>query len=491
MSASTELISNLRSEPAATSTVVNCVTENAWVPWLMMLGDFAALELSLALGVLTRQALSSLFPNTPIFPEQYWGIAVGLVLLLPVNLVLEMYPGYSIGPVDRLRRRVYALLGIFAVLMVWDYLVGTNSWSRGVLLFTLTYSLCILPLLEALLRGALVRGGFWGRPVVVLGAGEAGTSLVKALRRQPDLGMKPLAIFDDNASTWGKSIEGVKVVGPIRMARSLSQAAEVAVIAVPNLPRLKLLEWLKSLPFARVVVIPDLSGLQTQGVRALDFSGSLGLEVKRNLMVPRNRRLKRAADYLVTLPLFVIAAPIIGILAALVKACSPGPAFYSQVRVGLHGRPIRIWKLRTMRADAEDCLQSYLDSHPEEQEQWSRFFKLKQDPRVIPLIGRFLRRSSLDELPQLFNVLKGDMSLVGPRPFPGYHLAHFPPEFRALRASVLPGLTGLWQVSERSNGDLGVQERLDTYYIRNWSLWLDGYLMVRTLSAVVSGTGAH
>jgi lipopolysaccharide/colanic/teichoic acid biosynthesis glycosyltransferase len=173
------------------------------------------------------------------------------------------------------------------------------------------------------------------------------------------------------------------------------------------------------------------------------------------------------------------------------KRVSPGPAFYTQEREGQGSTRIRVPKLRTMHVNAESLLLEHLSENAEARREWQEHFKLKEDPRIVPGIGRLLRRTSLDELPQLWSVLKGEMSLVGPRPFPCYHLDEFDAGFRALRGRVPPGLTGLWQVSGRSNGDLKVQEAMDTYYIRNWSLWLDLHILARTIHAVLFGKGAY
>ena len=168
---------------------------------------------------------------------------------------------------------------------------------------------------------------------------------------------------------------------------------------------------------------------------------------------------------------------------------SRGPAFFSQTRQGRGGRAIRIWKLRTMFPDAETRLEDHLHGDHEAREEWERRFKLKRDPRVLPVAGAILRRFSIDELPQLWNVLKGEMSLVGPRPFPDYHLERFSSDFLELRRRVRPGVTGLWQVLSRHQGGLQEQQDYDTYYIRNWSLWMDLYILARTALTMLSGRG--
>ena len=195
--------------------------------------------------------------------------------------------------------------------------------------------------------------------------------------------------------------------------------------------------------------------------------------------------LKRLLDLVLATFGLVATLPIwLGIVLA-IRLDSPGPAIFMQERVGLHGRRFRFYKFRSMYVDAEQRL-AEVQAHNEID---GPVFKMRNDPRVSR-VGSILRRTSLDELPQLLNVLMGDMSLVGPRPFPAYHLDAFDAEFQALRASVPPGLTGLWQISSRSNGDLDVQRAQDCFYIHNRSLWLDLYILIATLPAVIGAQGA-
>jgi Undecaprenyl-phosphate galactose phosphotransferase WbaP len=331
----------------------------------------------------------------------------------------------------------------------------------------------------------------FGVPVIVLGSGETSASVTRQLQRRPDLGLLPVAILDDDMRTWGADIEGVPVCGPISFSENFCKEIQVAVIAMPELNRENLLRLVQRLAFPTIIIVPNLSGIETLWTMSRDLGGVLGIEVRKNLLLARNRLSKKVLDYAIAVPAFVLSLPCLAICALWIRIVSPGPVLFRHEREGKDGWPIKVWKLRTMHPDAEKLLRDYLTANPEQDEAWKRCYKLKNDPRIIRGIGWFLRVSSLDELPQLWNVLRGDMSLVGPRPFPFYHLESFSKAFRILRRSTSPGLTGLWQVSERSDGDLSAQEAQDTYYIRNWSLWLDIYILLRTIRTVVLPKGAY
>jgi Undecaprenyl-phosphate galactose phosphotransferase WbaP len=349
----------------------------------------------------------------------------------------------------------------------------------------------VTPVLEAPLRKALIRRGIYGLPVVILGAGHTGALVAQTLQRELDLGLLPVCFLDDDARKWGTLVENVPVSGSLAACGQMASRAKMAIVAMPGMGHAALAGLIQNLTFSSVIVIPDMFGVQSLWIQPRDLGGVLGLEMKKNLLVASNRFLKRVLDYAVALPLFLIALPLLVLCGIWIKAISPGPVLFRQEREGADGNRITMLKLRTMYPDSERILQQHLAVKPEAQMHWQRFYKLKDDPRILPGVGWFLRRYSLDELPQLWNVLRGDMSLVGPRPFPYYHLDSFPANFRALRASVMPGVTGLWQVSARSDGDVAVQQLQDTYYIRNWSMWLDVYILLRTVESVLLPKGAY
>jgi len=242
--------------------------------------------------------------------------------------------------------------------------------------------------------------------------------------------------------------------------------------------------------YRRVVVIPDLLEAPSLWVTPRDFLGVLGLELISNLLNPWARGLKWIVELMfviVTLPLWL---PLMVLLMLLVWAQDRKSPFFLQERVGHRGRMFKTIKFRTMRPNAEEELKRVIKKDPNLAEEWGNGFKLRNDPRVTRL-GSFLRKTSLDELPQLINVLKRDMVLVGPRPLPLYHTEKLPERVRKLREQVYPGMTGLWQVSGRSDSGVDGIEHWDSYYVRNWSIWLDIVILVRTIRAVVKGRGAY
>lgn len=463
---------------------------SAWTPGTMFATDVLAVELAFVLGLGVRRLLAPWF-SADVGLHQYFGVAVGILLLPVIHYQIGLYPGYMLGPVERLRRRMLATIAVFGGLVAWDNIVSRGVFSRGVLLATFAFALILPPLVETAVRTWLVKHGRWGIPVVILGAGAAGCAIAKTLRAEPQLGLNPVAYLDNRADSWNRMAEGIPVLGPLDLAADLRQGAEAAVIALADLAKADAAVLLAELNFPRVIVIPDLAGAASMWVTARDLGGCLGLEIKRNLMIRRNHTLKMLMDRLIALPLFLATLPSVIVAAVWVKLVSRGPAFYQQKREGFDGKPIAVWKLRTMYADGDRILESWFEAHPEDRAHWLRHFKLRRDPRVLPVIGTLLRRTSLDELPQLWSVLKGEMSLVGPRPLPDYHLRQFTSEFRSLRTRVLPGLTGLWQVSARGDADLELHQALDTFYIRNWSPWLDLYILARTFSAVIFARGAY
>lgn len=456
---------------------------------LLLLGDLCSLVLAIWLAVFLWSAWLN-----PVAIINYFLPGHAVAIYLATYAWGGLYSGLASSPVDELRKVVQGTTLVSLILLTMSFLTGgLGLHSRGVFVSAWLLTMILVPVHRALLRHLLSGRAWWGVPVLVFGAGKTAQMFLHRLRDLPGLGLKPIACLDDDAP--GSTCAGIPVAGGISMASHLAHALGVrhAVVAMAEPESQRLLERLEQddAPFSHVIVIPNLYNLASVWVSAKDFSGVLGLEVRQNLLIPGNRWIKRAIDVLLGGLLAFASLPMVALAAAWIKIVNGGPALYSQLRSGEGGKLIRVWKLRTMYEDAEILLERHLEDNTEARAEWEKYFKLKRDPRILPGPIRLLRLLSLDELPQVWNVLKGEMSLVGPRPFPEYHEEQFSDKFRALRGKVKPGLTGLWQVSARSDGDLQVQEALDTYYIRNWSLWLDLYILSRTTLAVICAKGAY
>ncbi|MFQ5957523.1 MAG: exopolysaccharide biosynthesis polyprenyl glycosylphosphotransferase, partial [Candidatus Brocadiales bacterium] len=240
-----------------------------------------------------------------------------------------------------------------------------------------------------------------------------------------------------------------------------------------------------------IMFVPDLFGIQTMGVEVEHFFGEEApvLHLKNNLANPWKLFIKKCFDFTVGGLILLLSIPIMGLIAIAIRLNSEGPIIFSSKRIGTSGNLFNCYKFRTMVKDAEEALMTRLEDDPEAKKMWEENFKLKDDPRITS-VGRFLRKTSLDELPQIFNVLFGQMSLVGPRPMLEEELDRYEDGINDY-FSVKPGITGLWQVSGRSDLNYERRKKLNSGYIRNWSLWLDIVILFKTFRAALNREGAY
>jgi Undecaprenyl-phosphate galactose phosphotransferase WbaP len=316
--------------------------------------------------------------------------------------------------------------------------------------------------------------------------------VVKALLADPGLGLKPVAVVDDDPDSPA-AIQGVPVIGGFGLTRALAgpQKFAYAVVASAGARSSRFLAEIErhGLRFFRIVVVPDLFGFSSLWVNPKSLGGMLGLEVCQQAFLPEWQRTKRLLDLTLTILGGICILPLLALIALWIRWDSRGPALYGHRRIGFGGQRFRAWKFRSMIENADQVLQAHLERNPELREEWERDHKLRNDPRLTRA-GRFLRRTSLDELPQLWNVLRGEMSLVGPRPIVQEEVPRYGDSFD-LYTRVKSGLTGLWQVSGRNDTSYDERVRLDTFYVRNWSVWLDLCILFRTIGIVLLRKGAY
>ena len=440
-----------------------------FVPSALIIVDVVTAAASLGAAVALRDSFLVHFlgfgPFAPV--TNYATLWPALLLLLVTRAMVGLYPGYGRTAAEELRAQSLSTLAVAAFLLVGSAVFRFSEvYSRAVLLMTFVFLWVLLPIGRALVKLLLVRWPNYGLPVVVLGRGHRFEAVVALLRNHPALGLRPQE-RSDPGRMWARHC-----------------------ILVPEGLETPLVEMLDELNhrFRRVWLVPDLLDVSSVWVSARDLRGHLALEVRNNIVEPGNRLAKRVLDIFVVLLVLPIALPLMAVVAIWIALDSRGSVLLRQTRVGQYGRPVSVLKFRTMHRNADAVLEQLLQRDPEARAEWEERRKLRQDPRVTRA-GRFLRRASLDELPQLFNVLRGEMSLVGPRPVMKDELANYGDRVH-LYDRLKPGLTGLVQVSGRSTLTYQERVRLDAYYARNWSLWLDLVILFRTAAAVLFGKGA-
>ncbi|AFY59493.1 undecaprenyl-phosphate galactose phosphotransferase WbaP [Synechococcus sp. PCC 6312] len=462
----------------------------AWMMSLVFLGgDVLSLGLAVTFSVWGRWIFDGQY-----HPSLYlsW---LPLLVFFPLSYaIVGLYPGVGMSPVDELRWLSLMTTLVYTVLGSVIFLVREGeTYSRLVFLIAWVLSLLMMPMGRGMLRHFFSGQAWWGQPVIILGAGKTGELVLRTLLHNPGLGLKPVILLDDDPAKQGEVIDGVSVLGGVALAPELARYCRIsyAIVAMPGVDPRRLVKILENYGhcFEHLLVIPDLFGLASLWVESKDLAGLLSLEVRQQLLLPVPRFTKACIDFCLSVVIGLACLPLLIIIGCLIYLDCPGPIFYTQARLGRNGKTFYAVKFRSMLPNADQILTNYLARFPEYRQEWEEDHKLKQDPRLTR-VGWWLRRTSLDELPQLWNVLRGEMSLVGPRPIVTDEVPKYEEKY-ALYTRVKPGITGLWQVSGRNNISYEERVNLDAYYVRNWSVWLDFYILLRTVWVVLMADGAY
>ena len=433
----------------------------------------------------------------PSFYLSFWPVAVFFVLS---NAALDlyhgnwMYPSAPLSPVEEMRRLMISSMLTHAGVLA--YLGFTYKTTDGVSRFVVAFSGIVIAFASQSFRNwarcLMRKAGIGQIPVLLAGGSKTAELVAEAICGSSYLGMRIVGYFDNAEHSGESELEksGIKRLGSLRDITHKARECGVRILLAcqdPRLFRLQLDEFTKW--FTYIEYLPTARSFPIYGSKAVSFDGVGGLEMVNQGRMRVKRVQKRLTDTLLAGLVFVCVSPLFAVIPVLIKLTSRGSVFYRQTRLGKGGRPFRIWKFRSMYADADARLERLLASNPRARREWERSFKLARDPRVTPL-GWLLRKTSLDELPQLFNVLAGDMALIGPRPIVAAEVRYYGDAY-SIFSSVKPGVTGLWQVSGRSDTDYTRRVALDTHYVLNWSPWMDIWIFLRTICAVLLMRGAR
>ena len=388
------------------------------------------------------------------------------------------------------------VVGLVTTLVYWVY--GAACWLAGLggamLLLALAgmwvVSVLLITTTRALSRIFFARTRWWGMPVLVVASSQTAGTVVKNLKRWPEIGLKPVLVLQDEGEA--EEIEGVPVRQGLGQAPGLiaSHRFSRVILSMPALEKQELTRLIRrySRLCDEVLVMSDVLRTAAFWTSNRSFKDFMGYGVQHVSKKGGKQKLKRALDLAGAFLALVLCAPLLLAIAVLIKLDSPGPVFFRQLRMGREGRCFGVLKFRSMYVDADKRLQKILRRDDALRAEYKRYHKLKIDPRVTK-IGEVLRRFSLDELPQLWNVVKGDMSLVGPRAYMPREL----PDMGGVERVILqsrPGISGLWQVSGRNALSFVERTQMDVHYVHNWTPWLDLYILARTIPIIFEGESA-
>ncbi|MBE0409076.1 MAG: sugar transferase [Anaerolineales bacterium] len=388
------------------------------------------------------------------------------------------------------RASTYSLL----LLIVAGFLEQAFVIARGWLVMAWVFSFFFIAFGRFWLRRLVYffrKRGYFQSNALIVGANNEGLSLAEQLITWPTSGLKVVGFVDMKLNPGTKLDNGLRVLGSVEQLDQIlveHQVEELVLATSAHSSHDKLLDIFKHYANSAIVNIRMSSGLYeilTTGLTVHEFAYVPLVGVNKVRLTETDKVIKTLLEYSLIIPSLILLSPLLLLIALAVKLDSPGPILFRRRVMGVNGKEFDAFKFRTMYADGDEIL----DKRPELKDELNRNHKLKEDPRITRL-GHFLRRYSLDELPQLFNVLRSEMALVGPRMISPEEMENYN-HWGINLLTVRPGITGLWQVSGRS--DISYQERvnLDMYYIRNWSIWLDLQLLFRTIPVVLQGRGAY
>jgi exopolysaccharide biosynthesis polyprenyl glycosylphosphotransferase len=458
--------------------------------------DLLLMIAGFAFAYVARYEFQWLLPTTIIVPySEYVGQQALLTLLLIVTFSQNRVWSRRRGEfwIDEVSRVGYATAAGIALMMAFTFFFRPLAFSRLLLVWALVFIVIFVAIARMLRRvflDLLYRRGIGVDKTLILGAGEAGRSVIRTLLARPDLGFRAIGYLDEPAEQSSVGSGRIPRLGGWRDLESiLEREPEVRTvfIALPSQYQEQIEGLLATCHQYGVTarVVPDLFQLSLNRVDFTNMAGIPMLSTREVRISPIGMTLKRLLDLLIVLLLAIPALIVTIITAVAIRLESPGPVFFFQERVGFHGRPFRMAKFRSMVLNADDqkaALQALNEAD-------GPIFKIRDDPRLTR-VGRVIRRFSLDEIPQFYNVLIGEMSLVGPRPPLAEEVARYQP-WHMQRLAVKGGITGLWQVSGRSDLTFDEQCLLDIYYIENWSLAMDLRIMLQTLPRALFGSGAY
>ena len=468
-----------------------------WLPRLMAGIDVVLINLAFVVAFWVRYELQWFRAVDPAYDATF-RTYIPLAALLTA-LLLFAYRGAGLYDsrrarswFDEMRAIVNGTAFGIVALVFFVFAVRPLVYSRLIFFYAavlITIFLGVARLVKSIVLARLRRQGRAVARVLIIGAGETGRTVMSNLVAHPEFGYQVVGFVDDNPDRGRTDIGRFQALGSVgNLPRVLEEELiDEVIIALPWQAHRKIIRLVNECQRAdvRARIIPDLFQMSLSRVDVDDINGIPLIGVREVSITGFNLALKRATDVLVAVLSLVLALPMMLLIALAVRLDSPGSVLFRQERVGKGGRLFAMYKFRSMIEGAD----AKREALTQIEEVDGRRFKLKDDPRVTR-VGRFLRRTSFDELPQIYNVLRGEMSLVGPRPALPEEVTRYQ-EWHRKRLEVVPGITGLWQVSGRSEIPFDEMVLLDAYYIENWSLGLDLRILLQTIPKALFGEGAY